>query len=57
MSLAWTRLDVGAESADSWNFTSTGMCYSAKVVADYRAYVRPFCATVDLKQFYNAFWL
>lgn len=32
------------------------MCYSAKVVADYRAYVRLFGATVDLKQFYDAFW-
>jgi hypothetical protein len=32
------------------------MCYSAKVVADYRTYVRLFGATVDLKQFYDAFW-
>lgn len=32
------------------------MCYSAKVVADYRAYVRLFGARVDLKQFYNVFW-
>lgn len=32
------------------------MCYSAKIVADYRAYVRLFGATVDLKQFYEAFW-
>ena len=32
------------------------MCYSAKVVADYRAYVRLFGAAVDLKQFYDAFW-
>ena len=32
------------------------MCYSAKVVADYRAYVRLFGASVDLKQFYDAFW-
>jgi len=29
------------------------MCYSAKVVADYRAYVRLFGATVDIKQFYD----
>lgn len=32
------------------------MCYSAKVVADYRAYVRLFGAQVDLKQFHDTFW-
>ena len=32
------------------------MCYSAKVVADYRAYVRLFGAVVDMKQFYAMFW-
>lgn len=32
------------------------MCYSAKVVADYRAYVRLFGATFDIKQFYETFW-
>lgn len=32
------------------------MCYSAKVVADYRAYVRLFGAVVDLKQFFDIFW-
>jgi putative SOS response-associated peptidase YedK len=32
------------------------MCYSAKVVADYRGYVRLFGATVDIKQFYQTFW-
>jgi len=31
------------------------MCYSAKVFADYRAYVLLFGADVDLKQFYDAF--
>ena len=32
------------------------MCYSAKVVADYRTYVRLFGAVVDMKQFHAVFW-
>ncbi len=32
------------------------MCYSAKVVADYRTYVRLFGARVDIKQFHAMFW-
>ena len=44
------------KSAHPRTFTTNRMCYSAKVVADYRAYVRLFGATVDLKQFYDTFW-
>ena len=32
------------------------MCYSAQVVAEYKAYVRLFGATMDIKEFYNVFW-
>ena len=32
------------------------MCYSAQVVAEYKAYVRLFGASMDLKEFYQLFW-
>lgn len=31
------------------------MCYSARVWADYRIYVRDFGGTIDIQEFYNTF--
>ena len=33
-----------------------GMCYSAQVVAEYKAYLRLFGAGMGLKEFYELFW-
>lgn len=32
------------------------MCYSARIIADYRRYVREFNAKVTLEEFYDLFW-